>query len=703
MPINDSSPHGNHFAGSLPNKQVNNNPYQPPRYTQSTESFMVASGHGPAGNAKPAAERGVRAPQAANPVRPAAARGSQIPTADVQTPRAAQYSQRPATRTAEPSAYTPSGKQPHKNGAGKIIGIVVSVILLAVVAFGATLGVLLLKDAKHVMGQSQAMMSDVSTLKEALMEGDGGRLNNTAQSIASQVSDIRSTIDGPAWTLASHIPVAGDDIRFARGLISQADNLVTNALVPACSDMADLKLSNLLESGKINVELLTRVIDTLQTIQPVVTASAQDIKALPEPHLGKLKDLSQKIAAPVETAAVMLPKINEVAPVIPGMLGADGPRTYLLMAQNSAELRGTGGLPGSVGTLLLNDGAITMGDFEPAGEITGGASSPYGRGLTKEEDRLFSDRVAGRMTDTNINPDFPRVAHFARILWNEQFHTNVDGVIMIDPIFLQYLLNLTGGMTSNGMQVDGTNAAKLLIHDSYNMLQPEETDVFFSGVAAGAFDNILGNLGNVNMAEFLQTIQKSADEGRFKVWMQNPDEEAAIEKLGFSGKIGTDPTTPELGVYFSDETWSKISWYFSDNTTMDAGTKNADGTTTYHVTTTMVNHLTPEEANGQVKYITGYNQKKRNVTDMVMHFYLFPPAGGTISNVRSEGADFSLQPITTMPYNDMQVTTGTYRLNGNTTATISYDVTVSAEAAAPLAVRTTPTAQVVAGWDQPTQ
>ena len=43
----------------------------------------------------------------------------------------------------------------------------------------------------------------------------------------------------------------------------------------------------------------------------------------------------------------VLSNINEIAPVLPQMLGDGGSRTYLLMAQQNAELRATGGLPGS--------------------------------------------------------------------------------------------------------------------------------------------------------------------------------------------------------------------------------------------------------------------------------------------------------------------------------------------------------------------
>ena len=168
--------------------------------------------------------------------------------------------------------------------------------------------------------------------------------------------------------------------------------------------------------------------------------------------------------------------------------------------------------------------------------------------------------------------------------------------------------------------------------------------------------------------------------------------------MGCSGALKDDPAEPELGVYFADETWSKISWYFSSNTHVDEGVKNNDGTTSYHVTTTMTNNLTLDEAAKQVDYITGYHPNKKNRAGMFMHVYLVAPAGGTISNITTEGGDFSPQPFTEMPYNQWTFFTASPVLAGGETITISYDVTVSAEAEQPLMVRTTPTAQVVAGW-----
>ena len=59
-------------------------------------------------------------------------------------------------------------------------------------------------------------------MKGYLKEGEGEQLNATAQSISDQISSMRETIDGPAWTIASFVPVYGDDIKLVRGLPERA-------------------------------------------------------------------------------------------------------------------------------------------------------------------------------------------------------------------------------------------------------------------------------------------------------------------------------------------------------------------------------------------------------------------------------------------------------------------------------------------------
>lgn len=711
MPADNNMRRGNHFASGPAQTNGPKRGASPiggqgfgSQSPDTTQEFMNAHRAAHVNHSQPRAASYAQQPTAAAPKPAGSARRTQRAAGTAYQPAASAYQggrsnpyggQGGSQGRPYSPGYSPSN-QPPKKKRGKAVGIVVSLILLGLLVFGGATGFFLYKDAKGLMSQSHTLIEEVSSMKGYLKEGEGEQLNATAQSISDQISSMRETIDGPAWTIASFVPVYGDDIKLVRGLLKQADVLAEDALLPACDQLADFKLSELLSDGSINVDMLKSLISTLQDVEPVVSSSIDAIDALPEPHVGKLKGIMDKFKEPMKSAKGVLGNINEIAPLLPQMLGADGARTYVLVAQQNAELRSTGGLGGSVGTLTINNGAISMGEFE-AGNAVNGDAALKGE-VTSEEEALFTDRMAVRVTDTNFNPDFPRVAHFVKAMWEAKTNQHVDGVVFIDPVFLQYFLALTGGVDSEGISVTGDNAARMLLHDAYNTLSVEQTDAFFSSVAGQVFDQIMGNLGEVGFEGLFKTVKRGIDEHRLLVWMESADEESLIEKMGCSGALNSDESKPELGVFFSDETWSKISWYFSSNTEVGEGVKNANGSTTYHVTTTMTNNLTLGEAGQQVSYITGYHPNKKTIADMFMHVYLVAPAGGSITNITTDGGDFSPQRFTQMPYRDWTFHTASPVIGGGETITISYDVTVSAAATEPLAVRTTPTAQVVAGW-----
>ena len=551
-------------------------------------------------------------------------------------------------------------------------------------------------DYKNITAKVPTLTEEANTLKDSVMAGDGEAVRTTAASISSEVSEINDTLNGLPWQLASLMPVVGQDVQSARTLVSEADRLCQYALIPACDSLADVKLSNLVSDGAINVDLLKSLVATLQNVSPVIQQSAKTIEALPEARIGKVGELITKVQDLVRTADGAIDSINEIAPYLPQMLGGDGIRNYLLIAQTNSEVRSCGGLPGSMGVLTIANGQISLGEFEAGAELEHYETPSFG--VTDEEVALFSG-VGTMPTSTTLIPDFQRAGSILCQIWTDQKGDTLDGAVLIDPIFLQKLLALTGGFTAaDGTVVNGDNCARLLLHDAYQNMDVSQTDAFFSSVADMAFDNVLGNLGNIDLATFFETVMTSIENRQVQVYMANPDEENVMVKIGCSGNINSDETKPEVGVYLNDFTWSKISWYLSVNTQTGEGTKNADGTTTYHVTTTIKNNMTPEEAEGLVEYITGYNSSKRDLTDMLNIVYIFAPAGGTISNMVYTDDSGNQGSINEATYNGRQLFTNTASTIGGGQCTYTYDVTVSANAVEPLGADTTPTAQSVAGW-----
>ena len=254
----------------------------------------------------------------------------------------------------------------------------------------------------------------------------------------------------------------------------------------------------------------------------------------------------------IELAQSLLPHVNT-------LLGGGGAtRNYLVVAFTNAELRSAGGFPGSWTLVTVKDGKIAMGK-------TVTLQQKDDDFLTFREDELKAfPGVDGNMGSIPFLPDFTQVGRYMAEGYEYHRNVHIDGVIAIDPVFLQHVLALTGGVTaSDGTLVDGTNAAWELMSNAYWRFgnQGKQQDQFFAEVASLSFDKLMHSLGTVSLTDLYAMLSDSAADHRLQVWMENEDLQQIFADQGFSGKVPDDPTKPELGVYLSEKTWAKIGWY----------------------------------------------------------------------------------------------------------------------------------------------
>lgn len=576
---------------------------------------------------------------------------------------------------------------------GKKVGLVIGIVLAVLLVVGGTCGVLMYRSAMSVKAQAQEIMDQVDPLKEALKSGDATALDSSVGTVQENMASINAEVHGPLWTLASFLPVVGEDVQSVRSLGEAGQALVDEVLVPIANDVSGTGVSGLFKDGVVNVGLVQTISETVSSSLPTIESSLDTIASLPEAHIPQLAEVLDRVQGPAEQAQGLVGQAKPFLDLLPQMLGADGQtRTYIVIAQNNSELRSTGGLPGAWGTVSVTDGAISMGEFR---------SILHADGLqveaTDEERAATMTNIDTDPAQVNCIPDFSRVGKLAKDYWAQAGYGDVDGVIAVDPVFLQRLLALTGGVTApDGTVVDGSNAAQEILSGTYWKYgdDPNAQDAYFASVAGLAFGQIMGNLGNADITDLIDVIGQSGADGRLLAWMANEEEQALMEAIGVSGALETDPSEPVLGIYLNDDTYSKISWYASCYTTVGEGVKNADGTTTYDVTTTLLNTITPEEAATAPKYIYGGNEEKRDNPDMLNYVYFVAPAGGTITNLtETNGAVFDGYGFAETTLNGLQFFRTRTHLRSGESAVFTYQVTVSSEATEPLSVRTTPLAQ----------
>ena len=582
----------------------------------------------------------------------------------------------------------------HRKGERKkrrVTAVVAAIVVVVLVAFGVS-GFMLLNSAKTVKSQAKETVEIVGGLKDKVTSGDFSTLPDDAKKIDELCSSMKKETSSPVWTMASFIPVYGSDINAARTMVDALSDVSSGALVPMADNLAQATPGKLFQNGTINVSALQAVADSLSDGSKVFKSANKKVQSIGDTHIAQVTELVDKAKDGFAVLDGAVDAAEKVAPVLPQMLGANGQtRNYLVYAMNNVEIRACGGFGGSQGLISVTDGQMSIGDFVPR---IGLSEDEAVESVDEEDEALFGDHSNLYNSGNTYSPDWPRNSQRVAALWKSQYGQDVDGVVGIDPVFLQYLLGLVGNVSlPDGTVVDGTNAAKVLMHDVYWNYPVEESDGIFASVASAAFDKILGGIGDVDVTKLVGAFERGAEEGRLIAWMRNDDEQNAIKEMGIDASLPDpdDPSAdPVAGVYFNNLSFSKLDWYLNADTQIGQGVKNGDGTCSYRITVTLTNIMTQEEAGKLPDYVAASAPDAAR-DDERLNVSLFAPTGGNISDLTVEGTQFGLGAAT---WHGIPFYSGTVDLHAGETTTITYTLTTSAEAGdKPLALRQTPTCQ----------
>ncbi|MBP3037165.1 DUF4012 domain-containing protein [Arthrobacter sp. zg-ZUI100] len=329
------------------------------------------------------------------------------------------------------------------------------------------------------------------------------------------------------------------------------------------------------------------------------------------------------------------------------MLGNDGPRTYLVLVQNSAEVRATGGIPGALAILKTDHGQISLGDQSSAtalGEFR--PSIP----VDSEQAAMFTKRLGTQMQNVNLTPDFPTAASTAKQMWEERHHgQTVDGVVAIDPIVLSHLLEVTGpvALTDSGVldlihatslpsSLTSENVASTLLSEVYREIEnPAAQDAYFAAVAGSVFAAFADGQGN--SSQLLKALTTSANEDRLRVWSNLPDEQETLGSSALGGSVvgqGTGGAT--FGVYFNDGTGAKMD-YYAKRTVQLLQRCKADAYNGYTVRTTVTNDAPLDAASSLPAYVTGGGQFGVEPGSIRTNYVVYGPAQSFVETASING------------------------------------------------------------------
>ncbi|QZN86174.1 DUF4012 domain-containing protein [Cellulomonas sp. C5510] len=421
------------------------------------------------------------------------------------------------------------------------------------------------------------LQAATSGADEEVSRLDVAALRSRLAAVQDAAARVHAAGQDPVWRVAEHLPVVGDDLAAVSAIGRAADALAGDAapdLLDALEALAGPSGSAGASAGAaqvpdgwVDLQALADAAPALDRAAVTVQQLRADLAAVdPAGLAGPLAGPVAGVRDAVDAAAGPLQTVRELAPVLPDLLGEDGPRTYLLLSLNPAELRAQGGIVGAVSVLQARDGAVGLVGQRSTADLPELAEPALP--LSDDELALFGDRLGRWVQDTVLTPDFPRAAEAASAFWTASTGQQVDGVLATDPVVVADLLGATGRTVSaDGTELGGEDLLRGLLRDAYLAYgDPKAGDAFYAQVAAAAFAVLRDAAADPQTAgAAVQVAADAVEQRRVALWSADAGEQARIASSALGGAFLTgDPSTPTgtvgqaVGVFLDDATAGKL-------------------------------------------------------------------------------------------------------------------------------------------------
>lgn len=512
----------------------------------------------------------------------------------------------------------------------KRIIIAVLVLILAAILI---LGAIILSDAKKMKQDANVIKAELKTTVTAIKNNDINSADKSINKIKESNDKLSVKLSSPLWKLASKMPLVGNDIKTANKLVVVLDSAIDEIANPVVKTFKNYPLNNLKVDDGFDANSINAYINLLDKVAPFLKENEKNFKEI-QFNFINIGD-AQKYFDTLSNFSKNYDSLKSYVDLLKAYIGNGEDRLYLIAAQNSAEIRASGGFPGSIGTIKIEDGILSIGDFNPVYSVLASVN-PSSAAATTEELSYFTFWV-NYPRDACYNPYFERVAFMMAKGYEAKMGDEIDGVISLAPQIIQEILKVLDEEVtlSDGTVLDGTNATKVLQHDIYYKYFSKATttgasnnkcDELFAETAKQTMALFTEKFSIDSFAKYIDILKNGAKDRIVLLWHSDEKAQQLIRELNCAGSLASKDAT---GVYFSCSVPSKLGWYFDLDTKVNPPKTNADGTKTYIVNVTLRNVITDKDIKNCGTYILG-----DNAGTIVGNIHLVAPTNGTISDIK---------------------------------------------------------------------
>jgi hypothetical protein len=452
------------------------------------------------------------------------------------------------------------------------------------------------------------LLDGIDRAEDGLDQVADGEQDAAAQSFRAAENDLERAeglLSGPWMAPARALPVVSQHVRALSDAAATGRRLTRSAEVAATSaPYRELRS----EGGSVDLARIAEMQGPVAETAAQLRRAESMLADVRSPWLlPPAADALERFSEEVDDALPEAELADEALQVAPGLLGAEGDRSYLVLFTSPAETRNLGGFTGSYGVVSARGGAI---ELDISGEISELArmTDYRGRSITGQDEFLMRyDRYQPQRYFQNltVSPDMESTAEVAGQMYQQATGSTVDGVIVADPFALAAMLELTGPITvpSVGFPLDSENAAEFLLTDQYILYEGERAarKDRLEDVAEATFE-ALTDRSLPGPRQIGDALGPAVHEKRLMFYPFDEAGQGLMERIGALGRLARPEGSDLLSVRTANLRATKMDTLVHRSITYDATYDSRTGTVEARVTVVIRNDA---PARGLPDYIIG--------------------------------------------------------------------------------------------------
>jgi Protein of unknown function (DUF4012) len=436
-------------------------------------------------------------------------------------------------------------------------GIAVAVLLLLVLGGALAAGLAAFRYLP-ALDEARVLRTDLETMVDRVREAGLGIDRATMDALDADLVSARGRFDrlesllanDPLVAFVRAVPPTAANVRGADDVVAAAGSLLDAVGDGLAIGRRFVEIREAQAAAPANASALSELVELMATSRDSAVAAAasiatarQYLAAVPDGLVGQVESVRDAMSTRIDTYGPVLDTYVEVSSRLPSILGWDGPRRYLVLTQDPAELRPSGGLIGSYGIIAFDRGRITERRFIRVSALDEPWDYPFINPPQELADYLLGPKQPWQLADAGWSPDFPKSAQDAvRLYTNESGDALIDGALGITTYTIDQLLKVTGpiAVPDYGVTIaSGETTLKVL---QMTRAAPEGVDrkVFLSAFA----DRLLASLLALPLRTWGDLLGTADAFGRghlLEAWFRDSADERLVAGGGFDGAVRQDP------------------------------------------------------------------------------------------------------------------------------------------------------------------